>query len=280
MGRSRSVSTDRAPVSARGAGRPRKALGQHFLVDGSVAERILEGADLSPNDVVVEVGPGRGALTGALAERAGTVLALELDGALAVHLRERLKAHANLRVIEADARTVELSTLLPEGVPYKVVANLPYYAASPILRRFLESGRRPAILVVMVQREVAEEMAAAPGRMGLLSVGVQAYARPRILFTVPPQAFHPPPKVWSAVVRLDVLPVPLVSAEESEGFFALVRAGFSAPRKQLRNSLALGLGVPPAEAEELLAKASVDPRRRAETLSLDEWKGLYRAHAA
>ncbi|MDP3062554.1 MAG: 16S rRNA (adenine(1518)-N(6)/adenine(1519)-N(6))-dimethyltransferase RsmA [Chloroflexota bacterium] len=280
MGYPRNIRAGHTPALAQDNGRPRKALGQHFLVDGSVAERILEGADLSPSDTVVEVGPGRGALTRALSERAGSVLALELDGALAAQLRQRLKGLANLRVVEADARTVELSTLLSEGVPYKVVANLPYYAASPILRRFLESERRPTVLVVMVQREVAVEMAAAPGRMGLLSVGIQTYARPRVLFTVPPTAFYPPPKVWSAVVRLDVLPAPLVSAGESDGFFALVRAGFSAPRKQLRNSLALGLGVPPAEAEALLAKAQVDPRRRAETLSLDEWRGLYRAHNA
>ena len=253
----------------------KRSLGQHFLVDRRVVARILEAAGLVPNDVVVEVGPGKGILTRALAERAGSVVAVELDDALAARLAESLEGHGNVRVVPGDARDVEIESLVAPESPYKVVANLPYYAATPIIRRFLEAQHKPALMVVMVQREVAREMAARPGKMGMLSVATQLYGSPRIVASVPPRAFRPTPKVTSAVVRIDVYPRPAVDLDSIEGFFRVVRAGFAAPRKQLRNSLSIGLELPPDEIEAMLSKAGIDPKRRAQTLGLQEWGMLY-----
>jgi 16S rRNA (adenine1518-N6/adenine1519-N6)-dimethyltransferase len=157
------------------------------------------------------------------------------------------------------------------------VANLPYYAASPIIRRFLEADSKPSVMVVMVQREVAQSMAASPGKMGILSVAIQVYGRPRVVCNVPPRAFRPSPKVTSSVVRIDVYEAPAVAFDSPEGFFRLVRAGFSAPRKQIHNCLRRGLDVPPEVAREMLAMAGIDPMRRAQTLSLQDWGGLYQA---
>lgn len=261
---------------------PRKALGQHFLVDGRILNRLLTASDLTPQDIVLEIGPGRGALTRQLLRRAARVIAIELDAALAAALPARLGYPAHLEVVNADARTVDLAALLDGATPYKVIANLPYYAANPILRRFLEldAAYRPQLLTVMVQREVADSIAAAPGRMAMLSVAVQYYAVPRLICAVPPLAFRPPPKVASAVVRLDLRPQPAVAVADSAAFFALVRAGFAAPRKQLRNSLGQGLRRPGSSIDPLLAAAAIDGRRRAETLSLEEWAALYQAVAA
>ena len=189
---------------------------------------------------MVEVGPGRGFLTRALAQRAGSVVAVELDGALAVSLEEKALPH--VRVVCADAREIPIESLVDETMAYKLVANLPYYAASPIVRRFLESRHKPEVMVVMVQREVAQTMTAKQGKMGLLSVATQVYGRPKVVCHVPPRAFRPAPKVWSSVVRIDVYDAPAVPFDSAQGFFEVVRAGFSAPRKQIRNSLANGPG--------------------------------------
>lgn len=253
----------------------KRSLGQHFLTDRRVVARILEAAELTPDDIVVEVGPGRGILTSALAERAGSVVAVEFDDALAERLAESLEGHGNVRVVPADARDVDIDSLVAPESPYKVVANLPYYAATPIIRRFLEAQHKPALMVVMVQREVAREMAARPGKMGLLSVATQLYGSPRIVASVPPRAFRPTPKVTSAVVRIDVYTRPALDLDSVQGFFQVVRAGFAAPRKQLHNSLSLGLELPPDEIEAMLSKAHIDPKRRAQTLGLQEWGTLY-----
>ena len=258
--------------------RPKKSLGQHFLVEGRFVARIIEAAEVSPADLVVEVGPGRGIVTRALAERARQVLAVELDAALANGLAQSFRGRDNVRVVHEDAREVDIDALVARGEPYKVVANLPYYAASPIVRRFLEAEHKPALMAFMVQREVAHEMAACPGRMGLLSVAVQLYGETRVVCHVPPRAFRPVPRVTSAIVRIEPFPAPSVAFDSEEGFFRLVKAGFSAPRKQLRNSLSGGLGMPPVEAEEMLAEARIDQARRAQTLSLPEWGSLYEAY--
>jgi 16S rRNA (adenine1518-N6/adenine1519-N6)-dimethyltransferase len=236
---------------------------------------IVDAAEVSSNDVVVEIGPGRGALTKVLAERAGRIVAVEMDAALAESLRETYAGHPEVSVLVADARDLDIGEAVPEGSPYKVVANLPYYAASPIVRRFLEATRKPELMVVTVQREVAQEMVAPPGKMRLLSVAVQLYGRPRIVTSVPPRAFRPVPKVTSAVVRIDVYPEPAVSFDSEQEFFRLVRAGFSAPRKQLHNCLRRGLDIPAEVSKEMLAAARIDPTRRAQTLSLQEWGTLY-----
>ncbi|MBI4338768.1 MAG: ribosomal RNA small subunit methyltransferase A [Chloroflexi bacterium] len=258
---------------------PQKRLGQNFLVGQGVVHMVLKAAEVGPQDTVVEVGPGLGVLTKELVASAGRVLAVETDRDLAEALRQEMTDAANLTLTCADAREVDVGALAG-GSPYKLVANLPYYAASPILRHFLESDHRPTRAVIMVQREVARNMTAQPGQMSLMSVGVQFYGRPRIVGYVPPSAFYPQPKVTSAIVCIEVYPKPAVDVENRRAFFEVVRAGFSAPRKQLRNSLAAGLGVPPSEAEALLQAAGVDPRRRAESLSLEEWGPLYWAVAA
>ena len=262
-------------------GRPpaaKKSLGQHFLVDRRAIASIVAAADLSADDLVVEIGPGRGALTRPLMERAGRLVAVEVDALLATRLREKYADRPGFSVIVEDAREVDIDGLAPNGAPYKVVANLPYYAASPIVRRFLEANSKPQLLVVTVQREVAQEMVAKPGQMGLLSVAIQLYGTPRIVTSVPPRAFRPPPKVTSAVVRIDVRPEPAVAFDSPDDFFRVVKAGFSARRKQLHNSIGRGLTLEPETAKALLADADIDPTRRAQTLSLDEWAALYEAY--
>ncbi len=258
---------------------PRKSLGQHFLADRRVLQRILAAVSLSPGDTVIEVGAGSGTLTKGLAASGAKVIAVEIDAALHRRLGERLASYANVASICADILSLTPEELLRQAdasSPYLVVGNLPDNIAAAVLRRFLEAPLPPERMVVMVQAEVAQSIAAAPGRMRLLSVGVQFYAQPRILFYVPPRAFRPPPKVRSAVLSLEVRPRPAVAVDDREEFFDLVRAGFAAPRKQLRNALALGLGVEASSAGSLLAAAGLDPHRRAQTLTLDEWGSLYR----
>lgn len=260
----------------------RKRLGQHFLIDGEVLEAILAAAELTPTDTVIEVGPGPGIMTAELAKQAGWVIAIELDNRLAAILKKTL-AHDNVVVLNEDVLGTDPKALLqgrapsfPAALsPYKVVANLPYYITSPVLRHFLEASVKPEVMVVMVQKEVAEAIVAGPGRRSILSIGVQFYGRPSIVTYVPATSFYPAPEVDSAVVKIDVYPRPPVDVDE-EGFFKLVRAGFTAARKQAANSLAQGLKLPKAEVLALLEKAGIDPRRRAETFTLEEWATLWR----
>lgn len=280
---------------------PRKGLSQSFLVDRRVCAAIVRAAELDPRDEVLEIGPGLGILTAELVRRAGRVVAVELDPQLAAALPALLGHPANLQVVQGDALQVDLPALFPGD--YKVVANLPYHITSPLLLRLLGAPRRPRLIVVTVQREVAERITAGPGALSYLAIAVQLYAVPRIVRLVPPAAFYPRPKVESAVLRLDVRPAPAVGglrqpaglppnageARPSAGravaavapaaFLRLVQAGFKQPRKQLRNSLAEGLGRPPAEIEPLLQRAGLDPTRRPQTLTLAEWERLYDALA-
>ena len=261
--------------------RPRKSLGQHFLSDTRIVARIVDAAALTHDDVVVEIGPGRGVLTRRLVERAGRVIAVELDRQLCDELPGRLEFPNNLLCVHADAREADLPSVVSEAVGsdsivYKVVGNLPYYAANPIIRRSLESTPPPSLALFMVQREVADSMTASPGNMGMLSVATQFYADTRVVCSVPPSAFRPPPKVRSAVVRLDIRQQPAVDVANPDEFFDVVRAGFSAPRKQLHNSLSHGLGIKSIVGSAVLESASVDGRRRPATLSLQEWAAVYR----
>ncbi len=263
-------------VRRRGA---RKSLGQHFLVDQRIVSRIVGAAHLTMDDTVVEIGPGRGVLTRRLVQLAGTVVAVELDEQLCEELPERLGFPANLECAHADAREADIAALArsassePAG-GYKVIGNLPYYAANPIVRRVLESDSPPSLALFMVQKEVADSMTAKPGKMGLLSVATQCYASARQVCLVPPKAFRPPPKVRSAVVRLDLLESPVVNADNRQSFFEVVRAGFSAPRKQIHNSLSHGLSAEPGVCRAALEMAGIDVRRRPATVSLEEWAGL------
>mgnify|MGYP001063350003 CR=1 FL=1 len=266
----------------------RKKLGQHFLIDDEVLELITSAAGLTPTDVVMEIGPGLGVLTKELARQAGWVMAIELDNKLASILKQTLASFSNITIINEDILGIEPATLIQEqkaGFPqainspfnYKVVANLPYYITSPVLRHFLEASVKPQIMVVMVQKEVAEAIAAEPGQMSLLSISVQFYGQPRIISYVPAQCFYPAPEVDSAILQVDVYPQPAVAVTDERGFFDLVRAGFSTSRKQICNSLAQGLGLPKAEVLLLLEKTQIVPQRRAETLTLNEWARLFKA---
>ncbi|UCB43269.1 MAG: 16S rRNA (adenine(1518)-N(6)/adenine(1519)-N(6))-dimethyltransferase RsmA [Dehalococcoidales bacterium] len=256
----------------------RKRLGQHFLIDRKVLGLIVETAELTSRDIVIEVGPGLGVLTRELARIAGRVIAVELDDRLAATLKESISLLHNVGVVNGDILKLDPAVLLKESGgqgKYVVVANLPYYITSPVLRHFLETSVRPQTMVVMVQKEVAETIAARPGRMSLLSVSVQFYGEPTIVGHVPAESFYPEPEVDSAVLKIDVYPQPKVAVSNINGFFGLVRAGFSAARKQLVNSLARGLGLSREEVLSLLEKAGIEPRRRAETLLLEEWAGLW-----
>lgn len=225
---------------------------------------------------MIEIGAGPGALTAELAGRAGRVIAIELDERLCAHLAQRFRG-TNVSVVQGDALEFDpASALEPTGESgrYVVLGNLPYYIAQPLLRHFLDAKPPPRRMIVMVQAEVAKRIAAQPGAMSLLSVSIQLYGEPRILFHVRPSAFHPPPKVRSAVVRIDVPGTPRAPVADSEAFFQVVRAGFSARRKQLRNGLANGLRIDPAKTTALLADARIDPTLRPQMLSLAAWAEL------
>ena len=257
-------------------------LGQNFLVDRNVARRIVAAAQPSRADQILEIGPGRGALTRMLARNSGKVVAVELDAGLAEALAEkmadRLSDGDELAVVNEDALDFEPGEFLESG--YKLVANLPYYAATPIIRRFLTIEPRPRYMIVMVQKEVAENMAALPGRMGLLSVMVQLYGRVRQLFTVPPAAFRPRPRVSSSVVRIDLYDEPIISVGDVDSFIGFVTAGFRAPRKQILNSLRLGLDSDAGTIRAALSEARISADRRPATLALPEWGNLHEAWEA
>jgi len=254
--------------------RPRKGLGQNFLTDTRVVERIIAAAEFAPDDTVIEVGPGLGVLTLRLAAAlpVGRLRAVELDRELTPRLAERLKDYPQAAVIEGDIlklNPVELSG----GQPYKVVANLPYYITSAVLRHFLSDPTPPTRLVVMVQREVAERMTAAPGQMSLLALAVQFYGTAKVMFSVPPAAFYPPPKIHSAVVRIDVYSSqerPLPNLDDAT-FFRIARAGFGQKRKQLINTLSSGLGLDKAAVGAALTGAGIAPSARPEQLGVEAW---------
>jgi len=265
--------------------RARKGLGQHFLVDDRVLKRIVSAAKLAANDTVVEVGPGLGILTKELARRAGRVIAIELDPKLASALEQALASIANVTIVNADVLESDPGVLIRKatgdvGARYKVVANLPYYIATAVVRHFLEAGLKPQLVVITVQKEVAQVMVAQPGKMSLMSVSVQFYGKPSIVDYVPARSFYPAPKVDSAIVRIELYDRPAVEVEDVAQFFEVVRGGFAAPRKQLHNSLAQGLKISSAEAAALLERAGISQERRAQTLTLEEWARVCRLFGA
>lgn len=251
----------------------KKSLGQHWLNDQPTLEAIAQAANLTPTDTVLEIGPGQGSLTSQLLPRAGKVIAIELDTILAHSLPTQLKA-ANLEVIHGDILTFELSQL-PVG--YKVVANIPYYLTSNLIRVLSESTNPPSLMILLVQKEVAQRLAAQPGQMSLLSVSAQLYYEPKLGQTVPAELFEPPPKVDSQVIVLARRPQPLFTNLDSKQYFKVVKAGFSGRRKKLRSSLAAGLQIDKAKADYLLYQANIDGNLRAQNLSLNDWHKLYTA---
>ncbi len=252
---------------------PKKSLGQNFLLDASALRRIVAAAEIPPQTEVLEIGPGAGSLTRYLAHAAERVVAVELDASLLPVLRQVLAGVANVEIIQGDILQQDPQDLMHRP-GYWVVANIPYYITSAVIRHLLETSVRPACLVLTVQREVAERICAAPGEMSLLALSVQVYGHPHPVVRIPAGAFYPPPKVDSSALRVDLYPEPRIPASALEQFFTLARAGFSQKRKTLRNSLAGGLKWKPEKAAALLADAGIDPMRRAETLSLDEWARL------
>jgi 16S rRNA (adenine1518-N6/adenine1519-N6)-dimethyltransferase len=250
-----------------------KGLGQNFLQDPLALETIVSAAELQATDTVLEIGPGLGSLTRYLAVSAREVVAVELDEGLLPPLKAVLAPYPNVRLIQGNILKLAPKDLIAEP-DYIVVANIPYYITSAVIRHLLENEPKPRRLVLTVQKEVAQRICAKPGDMSLLSLSVQVYGKPRIATHIPAEAFFPAPKVDSAVLCVDIYASPLLNEELLDTFFKLSKAGFSQKRKTLRNSLSSGLRIPPGEAADLLTRANIDPQRRAETLSIEEWGNL------
>lgn len=256
--------------------RPKQSLGQNFMQDPVWLKRIVAAGEVRNQDLVLEIGPGTGSLTRYLAAAAREVVAIELDERLLPVLSHVLKDCENVNVVMGDILEYQLHRLLPAAADtgFKVIANIPYYITGQILRHLLQSDLRPALLVLTVQREVAARMVADVGQMSLLAVSVQFYCSAHFVSRVPAGAFYPQPGVDSAVVRLDVRPQTAWPHPDALRFFRVTRAGFAQRRKQLQNAVAHGLALPREQVTASLLAAGVDPRRRAQTLSLHEWARL------
>lgn len=258
---------------------PRKSLGQNFLHDPNMLDKIVAIAELTPNDLVLEVGPGTGLLTERIAKVAKQLTSIEVDERLQPVLENIVAQHPNLNIRYQDILTLDVNKLY-ENQPYIVVANLPYYITSAIMRHLLESDHRPNRMVLTMQMEVAERMIAKPDDMSILSVSVQFFGHPQIAARLKPSVFWPRPEVDSAVVRIDTYDKPIIDVPDNQTFFRVVRAGFGQKRKQLKNALASGLGLDAEKTAFVFDTSKIDSRRRAETLTLDEWALLTRAYVA
>jgi 16S rRNA (adenine1518-N6/adenine1519-N6)-dimethyltransferase len=250
-----------------------KSLGQNFLQDATALEKIVRAAEIQPDDSILEIGPGLGSLTRYLAASAKTVAAVELDMRLIPVLAAVLAPYPNTRIVTGDILNFPPATLVA-AEDYLVVANVPYYITSAIFRHLLAAPPRPRRIVLTIQKEVVQRLCAAPGDLSMLALSVQVYGQPRIAATIPAGAFYPAPKVDSAVIRVDLYPEPLIPIAQLDQFFRVAKAGFSQKRKTLRNSLSAGLRLSSTAAFDLLNSAGIDPMRRAETLSLAEWRTL------
>ncbi len=269
----RTTSPDFRALLRRHGIRPNKRLSQHFLFDPGALDRVVAAAELSSQDTVLEIGAGVGSLTLRLAERAREVVALEIDERLVPALQEVTAGCDNVRVVLGDILAVDLEGLFP-GKPYLVVANIPYAITSLLIRRLLEAPAAPRRLVLTVQREVAERIVAGAGEMSLLALSVRLYGQPRLAGIVPAGAFYPPPRVDSAILRIDCHASPVLEASQVPVLFALARAGFGQKRKQLRNALSARLALPTDQVAEGLRQAGIEPRQRAQELDLAAWLRL------
>jgi 16S rRNA (adenine1518-N6/adenine1519-N6)-dimethyltransferase len=253
---------------------PKKSLGQNFLTDPQILSRIASAAKLSPEDNILEIGPGLGSLTKHLAPHVKWVVAVELDERFIPILNDQLAGYENVELVQADILDLDPADYFESN--YKVVGNVPYYITGAILRHILSSEPKPTIMVLTVQHEVAERMAARPDQMSILSTIVQMYAQVEVLFTIKAGAFWPRPEVDSAVVSLSLYEIPLVKPADEEAFLRLVKMGFGQKRKQLQKNLR-ALGYSRKELMALLAQIGIDGRRRAETLSVEEWLVIFQA---
>jgi 16S rRNA (adenine1518-N6/adenine1519-N6)-dimethyltransferase len=280
--------------------RPRKSLGQNFLTDEHALAQIVAKAGVTREDVVLEIGPGLGSLTRHLAEAARHVVAVEIDQSLLPPLRSVVIEYPNVSIVHGDILQIDPTRLVTgqlvnwsasspiNRLPidqstsshYKVVANIPYYITSAIIRHLLEAPIKPSTIVLTVQQELAQRIIAQPDDMNLLAVSVQFYGTPRIVQRIKAGAFYPVPDVDSAVVRIDLPDEPLYAVDDVDLFFRVAKAGFGQKRKQLHNALRAGLSLPAEQIEAMLHVAGIDPKRRAETLSLPEWVNLVRRMGA
>jgi len=250
--------------------RAKKSLGQHFLIDEGVLDDIVNAANLSTGDSVLEIGPGLGVLTDRLVKKAGKVLAIEFDEKM-IEVLKNIVFSPNLQIENENVLKFNLGKL-PKN--YKVVANLPYYITSPIIRNFLEFKNKPQIMVLLVQKEVAQRIVAKPGQLSILGVSVQFYSKPEIINIVPKTSFWPPPKVDSAIIKIEVYKKPIFEVDNKK-FFRIVKAGFGEKRKQLANSLSGGLQLSKEDIIKYLNITGIKENSRAEELSLSQWNDLY-----
>jgi 16S rRNA (adenine1518-N6/adenine1519-N6)-dimethyltransferase len=250
-----------------------KRLGQNFLGDPYALEKIVRAAEIRPTDTVLEIGPGLGSLTRYLAAAAQRVIAVELDDKLFPPLEAVIAPYQNIQLVQGDILGIDPKEII-EQQDYLVVANIPYYITSALIRHLLESKPKPRRVVLTIQKEVAERICAGPGEMSLLALSVQVYGQPRIATNIPARAFFPAPKVDSSVLVIDIHSNPRIDEKVLDIFFQLIKAGFSQKRKKLRNSISAGMRQSTPETEKMLLAADIDPQRRAETLSLEEWGRL------
>jgi len=251
----------------------RKGLGQNFLIDDQILHNIVTAAEVNSKDVVLEIGAGPGNLTRWLALYAKKVMAVEMDHAIIPLLREVVGQKSNIQIIAGDILQINPQTLVGED-KYIVVANIPYYITSALFRHLLEGPVKPEKMVLTIQREVAARICASDGDLSLLALSVQVYGSPQLLMEIPAHAFYPIPKVDSALLKVDLYPQPLIPMENLNAFFKLCKAGFSQKRKMLHNSLSSGLGWGQEKTAKLVREAGIDPQRRAQTLTMDEWQLL------
>ena len=253
------------------ANNTKKTLGQHWLHDLDVLQAIADAADVSEGDEVLEIGPGLGTLTDVLAKRGAKVLALEFDQDLISKLEKKFANTKQVNIVQGDVRSFDFRKMKKD---YKIVANIPYYLTSNLIRSISETTNPPKVAVLLIQKEVAERICAVPGQMGILSITAQYYFDCTLGIEVRSEMFTPPPKVDSQVVILTHRPTKIFEVNEQK-YFNLVKAGFSEKRKTLRNSLSGGLAISKESAEKLLEKSGISPTARAQELSLNNWKTIY-----
>lgn len=252
---------------------PKKCLGQNFLINEEYLEQIVLAAEIHSEDIVLEVGAGAGNLTRWLAQTAQQVVAVEKDVQLIPIIKEVIGTNAKIRLVAGDFLKLDAGKLINRD-DYIVAANIPYYITSALLRHLLESSCKPKRMVLTIQQEVAQRICANPGEMSLLALSVQVYGKPQILFDIPASAFYPVPKVDSAVLRVELYSQPLIPTELLNDFFMLIKAGFSQKRKMLHNALSAGLAWSKDDSDAILQQAGIDPQRRAQTLSMEDWQRL------
>ena len=252
---------------------PKKSLGQNFLVEPAGLMKVIDAAELSGSEEVLEIGAGLGSLTYLLAQTGARVTTVEIDRHMLEPLAEALKPFTNVQIVPGDILELDPATLVSQE-NYVVVANIPYYITSAIIRHLLEAAVKPSRVILTIQKEVAQRIVARDGKMSLLSLSVFVFGEPEIVSTIPAGSFFPAPDVDSAVLRIRLHPEPLISSSQLDLFFKLAHAGFGQKRKTLRNSLSAGLSLPANEVEARLLEADIEPSRRAETLSMAEWARL------